>query len=78
MIEMIGFVTHGLISPIIIFWASTEARQPARYIIFEKTSICILKLNYPNWKFSDFQRYVLMDEVLLSLPKKWHQRSIRF
>lgn len=35
MMETIGYFTYGILSPGIIFWASTEAREPAK--LFLKT-----------------------------------------
>ena len=38
MMEMIGFLTHGVVSPCLIFWASSEARYPAR-LLFSKYGV---------------------------------------
>ena len=47
MMEMIGFMTHGVVSPGIIFWASSEARAPAL--------LQIRKIKYRlNQKFGKF------------------------
>ena len=44
MIETIGFLVHGVISPGVILWASSEARKPAvmimRQIHFEFENQC--------------------------------------
>ena len=38
--EMIGFTVHGVVTPSIIFWASSEARAPALLFIRQlKSSI---------------------------------------